>query len=114
MQGICLTLTAATAGEHIDWMMTSPAAIRLTDFSKVVQVARNCPFFFSSISLSIVKSISGFCHIALVAVLDQIGAFKAQRGIHDPNRGHIEDRGIALIFRVDQLLPLRDLVTDEV
>ena len=40
MQGISFTRTAATAGDHIDWMITSPAAISCTDWSKVVQVAR--------------------------------------------------------------------------
>ena len=50
MQGIPFTRTAATAGDHMDWMITSPAAMSCTDWSKVVQVARKCPAFFSSIS----------------------------------------------------------------
>ena len=29
--------TAVTAGDHIDWITTSPEAIRFTDWSKVVQ-----------------------------------------------------------------------------
>ncbi len=33
--------TAATAGDHIDWITTSPDAIRLIDSSKVFQKARN-------------------------------------------------------------------------
>jgi hypothetical protein len=40
MQGISFTRTAATAGDHIDWMITSPAAISCTDWSNVVHVAR--------------------------------------------------------------------------
>ena len=54
-------------------------------------------------------------HVALVAVLDQAGAFKAERGIHDADRGHVEDRRLALdISGLIRLLPLGDLVTDEI
>ena len=52
--------TAVTAGDHIDWMTTSPAAIRFTDSSKVVQNARNWPDFFASTRILIVLSISSF------------------------------------------------------
>ena len=43
-----------TAGDHIDWMTTSPAAIRFTLSSNVFHSARKWPAFFSSISLAIV------------------------------------------------------------
>ncbi len=33
--------TAVIAGDHIDWITTSPEAIRLTLSSKVFQKARN-------------------------------------------------------------------------
>ena len=39
--------TAVTAGDHIDWITTSPEAIRFTDWSKLVQNARNWPDFLS-------------------------------------------------------------------
>src|SRR5207244_13141692 len=57
--------TAVTAGDHIDWMTTSPAAIRFTDSSKVVQNARNWPDFFASTRILIVLSISSFVMFAL-------------------------------------------------
>ena len=50
--------TAATAGDHMDWMITSPDAIRLTDSSKLFQKARNCPAFLASVSTAMVLSIS--------------------------------------------------------
>lgn len=57
--------TAVTAGDHIDWITTSPEAIRLTDWSKVLQSARQWPARFSSISLSIVWSISSLVMLPL-------------------------------------------------
>src|ERR1700694_4582787 len=50
--------TAVTAGDHIDWITTSPEAIRFTDWSNVVQNERNCPDFLISIIRSMVLSIS--------------------------------------------------------
>src|SRR5216684_89868 len=51
-------LTAVTAGDHIDWMTTSPEAIRFTDWSNEVQNERNCPLFLMSLINAIVLSIS--------------------------------------------------------
>ena len=60
--------TAVTAGDHIDWITTSPAAIRFTLSSKVFQSARKWPAFFSSISLAIVVGQLVLGRIALVAI----------------------------------------------
>ncbi len=70
-------LTAVTAGDHIDWITTSPEAIRLTDSSKVFHSARQWPAFFSSISLrdGLVELVLG--RVALVAVLDEAGRLAA-------------------------------------
>ena len=57
--------TAVTAGDHIDWITTSPDAIRLTDSSKVVQKARNWPDFFASIKILMVLSISSLVMLPL-------------------------------------------------
>src|ERR1700710_2936500 len=59
--------TAATAGDHIDWMITSPEAIRLTLSSKLFQKARNWPDFLVSIRKAMVLSISGFVMLPLSA-----------------------------------------------
>jgi hypothetical protein len=50
--------TAVTAGDHMDWITTSPEAIRFTDSWKFDQKARNCPARLASISAAIVASIS--------------------------------------------------------
>src|SRR5258708_2258089 len=60
-----LERTAVTAGDHIDWMTTSPEAMRLTDSSKVFQKARNWPAFFASMKIFIVLSISSFVMLPL-------------------------------------------------
>ena len=69
--------TAVTAGDHIDWMTTSPDAIRFTDSSKVFHSARQWPAFFSSISLrdGLVELLLG--RVALVAVFDHAGGLAA-------------------------------------
>src|SRR5947209_7836083 len=56
--GMPRALTAVTAGDHIDWITTSPDAIRLTDWSKLDQNERNCPDFLTSIIVLMVLSIS--------------------------------------------------------
>src|SRR5579862_353295 len=53
-----LARTAATAGDHIDWITTSPEAIRLIDSSKLFQKARNWPAFLASVNTFMVVSIS--------------------------------------------------------
>src|SRR4030095_13818484 len=60
-------LTAVTAGDHIDWITTSPEAIRLTDSSKVFQKARNWPDFLVSIRKAIVLSLSSLVILPLSA-----------------------------------------------
>src|SRR5258708_10276586 len=65
MQGTPLERTAATAGDHIDWITASPEAIRLTDSSKVFQKARNWPDFLVSIRKAIVLSISSLVMLPL-------------------------------------------------
>ena len=62
-----LERTAATAGDHIDWITTSPEAIRLTDSSKVFQKARNWPSFLVLIRKSMVLSISALVMLPLSA-----------------------------------------------
>src|SRR6266403_1277403 len=53
---ICRTLV--TAGDHIDWITTSPEAIRLTLSLNSFQKARNCPAFLASVITAMVLSIS--------------------------------------------------------
>src|SRR5437879_11420583 len=64
-----LERTAATAGDHIDWITTSPEAIRLTDSSKVFQKARNWPSFLVLIRKSMVLSISALVMLPLSTYL---------------------------------------------
>src|SRR6476646_6862846 len=59
--------TAATAGDHIDWITTSPDAIRFTLSSKVFQKARNWPDFLVSIRKAMVLSISALVMLPLSA-----------------------------------------------
>src|SRR5262245_30983695 len=65
MQGTPLERTAVTAGDHIDWMITSPEVIRFTDSSNVFQKARNWPAFLASVSTAIVLSISALVMLPL-------------------------------------------------
>ncbi|MNT20578.1 hypothetical protein D3C72_1558920 [compost metagenome] len=58
MQAMPLVRTAVTAGLHIDWITTSPDAIRLTDSLKSFHSARNWPWRLASIRVLIVRSIS--------------------------------------------------------
>ena len=51
-------LTAVIAGAHIDWITTSPDAMRFTLSLKSLQKARNWPAFFASVKIFIVRSIS--------------------------------------------------------
>src|SRR5260221_13554997 len=61
--------TAVTAGDHIDWITTSPDAIRFTDWSNEVQNERKCPVFLMSIMIAMVLSISAFVMLPLLAYL---------------------------------------------
>src|SRR5437588_12586946 len=65
MQGTPIERTLVTAGDHIDWITTSPEAIRFTLSLKSFQNARNCPDFLASMSVLIVRSISGFVMLPL-------------------------------------------------
>src|SRR5271155_5182384 len=60
-----LARTAATAGDHIDWITTSPEAIRLIDSSKLFQNARNWPAFLASVKTPMVLSISALVMLPL-------------------------------------------------
>ena len=53
-------------------------------------------------------------HVAFIAVLDQVGALEAECGVHDADRGDVEDRGLSLVFRIEQILPLGHRMIDEV
>ncbi len=64
-----LERTAVTAGDHIDWMITSPEAIRLTLSLKSFHRLRNWPAFFASIRVLIVRSISFFVMLPLSGYL---------------------------------------------
>ena len=57
--------TAVIAGDHMDWITTSPEAIRLTLSSKVFQKARNWPAFLASVKIAIVLSISSLVMLPL-------------------------------------------------
>src|SRR4051794_34786598 len=61
--------TAATAGDHIDWITTSPEAIRFTDWSNEVQNERNWPDRLMSIIVLMVLSISAFVMLPLLPYL---------------------------------------------
>ena len=58
-------LTAVTAGDHIDWITTSPDAIRFTLSSNVFHSARKWPPFFSSISRAMVLVSSSWVGLPL-------------------------------------------------
>src|ERR1700730_5904811 len=62
-------LTAVTAGDHIDWITTSPDAIRFTDWSKLDQNERKWPDFFTSIIVLMVLSISSLVMLPLLPYL---------------------------------------------
>ncbi|MDT4857568.1 hypothetical protein FQZ97_919970 [compost metagenome] len=64
-----LVRTAVTAGLHIDWITTSPEAIRLTDSLKSFHSARNWPAFLASIRVLIVRSISSVVMLPLSGYL---------------------------------------------
>ena len=50
--------TLVTAGDHIDWMTTSPETIRLTLWLNSLHNALNCPAFSALIRTSAVWSSS--------------------------------------------------------
>src|ERR1044072_9663613 len=60
-----LPRTAETAGDHIDWITTSPDAMMFTDSPKVFQKARNWPSFLVLIRKSMVVSISALVMLPL-------------------------------------------------
>src|SRR5258708_38272446 len=61
--------TAVTAGDHIDWITTSPEAIRFTDWSNELQNDRKCPDFLISIIVLMVLSISSLVMLPLLPYL---------------------------------------------
>src|SRR5258708_10516355 len=61
--------TAAPAGDHIDWITTSPDAIRFTDWSNDDQKERKWPDFLTSIITLRVLSISSLVMLPLLPYL---------------------------------------------
>ena len=101
-----LVRTAVTAGDHIDWMTVSPEAIRLTLSLKSFQKARNWPAFLASVRTPIVMSISAFVMLPLSGYLYLPSRLDDHRGVHDADRGDVEDRRLALEFGVQQFGPV--------
>src|ERR1700744_1305847 len=60
-----LERTLVTAGDHIDWITTSPDDIRLTLSLKSFQKARNWPAFFALVMMAMVLSISAVVMLPL-------------------------------------------------
>src|ERR1700741_5076522 len=69
MHGTPIERTLVTAGDHIDWMTTSPEAMRLTLSLKSFQKARNWPAFLASIIAFMVRSISALVMFPLSSYL---------------------------------------------
>src|SRR5438093_13769432 len=94
--------TAVTAGDHIDWITTSPDAIRLTDSSKVVQKARNWPDFFASIKILMVLAISSLVMLPLSPYLmsprDSIAMADSMMRIEGTLR--FAERPLHLVFNI--------------
>ena len=57
--------TAVTAGDHMDWITTSPDAIRFTDWSKLLQNDRKWPPCLRPVTIFTVLSISAFVILPL-------------------------------------------------
>ena len=106
--------TAATAGDHIDWMTTSPDAIRLTLSSKLFQKARNWPSCLALIRKSIVLSISSLVMLPLSAYLMLPIASMIIAASMMPIDGMLRIDGLALEGRVHDVGPGGDLAADEV
>ena len=102
------------AGDHMDWITTSPDAIRFTDSSKLFQKARNWPALLGlgEDRDGLVDLVLG--HVALVGVLDLAHRFADHGHVHDADGGNVEDRGLALELGVQQLGPCVDRPADEV
>ena len=97
--------TAVTAGDHIDWITTSPEAIRFTDWSNVVQNERNWPEL-----LDLHHRVDGLVdlglgHVALVAVLDVAARLHRHGDIDDADRRLVLQRRLALELGADQIGP---------
>ena len=87
---ICRTLV--TAGDHIDWITTSPEAIRLTlslnSFQKRPELARLLEL--DHVGDRLVDLLLG--HVAHVAILDDAAGLRDLAGIHDADRRDVQDR----------------------
>jgi len=97
-----------TAGDHIDWMTTSPEAMRLTDWSTFCRKSRKLPAFFDVRSL-MVWSISGLRQLPLspYSCADASSHHRVQM-----HRG-IDERGLAFNCGLtDSSAQLLDLATD--
>ena len=58
--------TAVTAGDHMDWITTSPEAMRFTDWSNEPQNERNWPPCLIFVMIETVLSISSFVMLPLL------------------------------------------------
>ena len=114
MQATPLLRTAATAGDHIDWMMTSPETIRLTLSSKVFQNARNWPWCFRSIRVLIVLSISALVMLPLSPYLMTPSDSLTIAASMMPIEGMFRIDALPLNAGSSEVLPLGDRPADEV
>src|SRR3954464_12238668 len=95
----------------MDWMTTSPEAIRLTLSLKSFQNARNWPARLASVSTFMVRSISARAMLPFSAffsfggVFVRAGGFHAHRRINDADRGDVQQRRTALELGVQQVGP---------
>ncbi len=53
-------------------------------------------------------------HVAFIAVLDQVSALETECGVHDADRRHVKDRGLALVFGIEQILPFGHRMIDQI
>ena len=114
MQGISFTRTAATAGDHIDWMIDFAGRHELYRLVERRPRARKCPFFLSSINFSSSEVDLLLGHIAFVAVLDRSALSKHSAASMMPIAGTSRIAALPLNFGIDQFLPLGDFVSDQI
>ena len=105
MQGTPLERTAATAGDHIDWITTSPEAMRLTNSSKVFQKARNWPSFLVLIRKSMVLSISALVMLPLSPYFTMPADSQIIAASMMPIEGMFRIDVLPLNFGIEDVLP---------
>ena len=115
MQAMPCERTAVTAGDHIDWITTSPEAIRLTRLVEVFQKARNWPAFLASIRIvdGLVDLVLG--HVALVGVLvrRRVASTTIAASMM-PIEGMLRIAVLPLNSGFEQVLPVRRSAADQV